>query len=165
MPSVHVAAVDAPWGPVHLAAGDRGVVACESMTPYEPFVERLERRFRSDVSATRHSVLDEAVRLGDAVGFASFHARALVNRGRARQGTGRFEEAMADFTASSRVFLSSSFAGDDSAGAACLSALASGAGSLPGDDSGAGVSFSSSVATVCVSMRRTRRTVHRLTAD
>ena len=43
-------------------------------------------------------VLDEAVRLGDAVGFASFHARALVNRGRARQGVGRFEEAMADFT-------------------------------------------------------------------
>ena len=43
-------------------------------------------------------VLEEAVRLGDAVGFASFHARALVNRGRARQGVGRFEEAMADFT-------------------------------------------------------------------
>ncbi|HET7473460.1 MAG TPA: BTAD domain-containing putative transcriptional regulator, partial [Candidatus Limnocylindrales bacterium] len=43
------------------------------------------------------SLLDEAVRLGDAVGFASFHARALVNRGRARQGIGRFEEAMADF--------------------------------------------------------------------
>ena len=43
-------------------------------------------------------ILDEAVRLGDAVGFASFHARALVNRGRARQGIGRFEEAMADFT-------------------------------------------------------------------
>jgi len=61
-PAVHVAAVEAPWGPVHLAAGDRGVVACESMTPYEPFVERLERRFRCDVSATRHPVLDEAVR-------------------------------------------------------------------------------------------------------
>ena len=62
MPAVHVAVVDAPWGPVHLAAGGRGLVACESMTPYEPFVERLERRFRSDVSATRHPVLDEAVR-------------------------------------------------------------------------------------------------------
>jgi len=61
-PAVHVAAVDAPWGPVHLAAGDRGLVACESMTPYEPFVERLERRFHADVSATRHPVLDEAVR-------------------------------------------------------------------------------------------------------
>ena len=62
MPVVHVAAVDAPWGPVHLAARDRGLVACESMTPYEPFVERLERRFRSVVSATQHPVLDEAVR-------------------------------------------------------------------------------------------------------
>jgi DNA-binding SARP family transcriptional activator len=46
---------------------------------------------------TALEVLDEAVQLGDAVGFATFHARALVNRGRARQGVGRFEEAAADF--------------------------------------------------------------------
>jgi DNA-binding SARP family transcriptional activator len=49
-------------------------------------------------------VLDEAVRLGDAVGFASFHARSLVNRGRARQGVGRFEEAMADFTLARDIY-------------------------------------------------------------
>jgi len=49
-------------------------------------------------------VLDEAVRLGDAVGFASFHARALVNRGRAKQGVGRFEEAMADYTAARDMY-------------------------------------------------------------
>jgi hypothetical protein len=48
----------------------------------------------------------------------------------------------ADFTTSSRVFLSSSFAVDDSAGAA--SARASGAGSLPGDGSGVVSSVDSS---------------------
>ena len=47
---VHVAAVDAPWGPVHLAAWDRGLVACESMTPLEPFVERLDRRLPAEVT-------------------------------------------------------------------------------------------------------------------
>jgi methylated-DNA-[protein]-cysteine S-methyltransferase len=60
-PTVHVAAVDAPWGPIHLAAWDRGLVACESMTPFGPFVERLERRFRTPVVETRHRVLDAAV--------------------------------------------------------------------------------------------------------
>src|SRR4029450_4416817 len=40
-PTVHVAAVEAPWGPVPLGAWDRGLVACESMTPLGPFGERL----------------------------------------------------------------------------------------------------------------------------
>jgi O-6-methylguanine DNA methyltransferase len=60
MPKVHVAIVDAPWGPLHLAAWDRGLVACESMTILEWFVEGLERRFRADVVIGPHSVLDEA---------------------------------------------------------------------------------------------------------
>lgn len=60
-PTVHVAAVDAPWGRVHLAAWDRGLVACESMTPLELFMERLERRLRTEVATSRHPVLDEAV--------------------------------------------------------------------------------------------------------
>ena len=49
-------------------------------------------------------ILDEAVRHADTVGFAAFHARALVNRGRAKQGIGRFEEAMADFTAARGIY-------------------------------------------------------------
>jgi DNA-binding SARP family transcriptional activator len=49
-------------------------------------------------------LLDGAVSLADAVGFAAFHARALVNRGRAKQGTGQFEEAMADFTAAREIY-------------------------------------------------------------
>jgi DNA-binding SARP family transcriptional activator len=49
-------------------------------------------------------ILDGAVRHADTVGFAAFHARALVNRGRAKQGIGRFEEAMADFTAARAIY-------------------------------------------------------------
>jgi DNA-binding SARP family transcriptional activator/Tfp pilus assembly protein PilF len=49
-------------------------------------------------------ILDEAVRHADTVGFSAFHARALVNRGRAKQGIGRFEEAMADFTAARAIY-------------------------------------------------------------
>jgi ATP/maltotriose-dependent transcriptional regulator MalT len=48
--------------------------------------------------------LDEAVRLADTVGFATFHARALVNRGRAHQGLGRFEEALVDFSAARQIY-------------------------------------------------------------
>jgi methylated-DNA-[protein]-cysteine S-methyltransferase len=61
MPPVHVAAVEAPWGPIHLAAWDRGLVACESMTPFEVFVERLGRRLETEVEFTRHPVVDAAV--------------------------------------------------------------------------------------------------------
>ncbi|HEX5015189.1 MAG TPA: methylated-DNA--[protein]-cysteine S-methyltransferase [Candidatus Limnocylindrales bacterium] len=60
MPKVHVAAVDAPWGAVHLAAWDRGLVACESMTPLEWFVDRLECRFGREVVVGSLPVLDDA---------------------------------------------------------------------------------------------------------
>ena len=49
-------------------------------------------------------ILDDAVRHADTVGFSAFHARALVNRGRAKQGIGRFEEAMADYTAARAIY-------------------------------------------------------------
>ncbi len=49
-------------------------------------------------------VLDGAVRLAETVGFAAFQARALVSRGRAKQGVGRFEEALADFAAARDVY-------------------------------------------------------------
>jgi len=61
MPTVHVAVVDAPWGPVHLATSDRGLVACESMIPFEPFVAALERRFRMTVTETPNRILDDAI--------------------------------------------------------------------------------------------------------
>ena len=49
-------------------------------------------------------VLDGAVRLAETVGFAAFQARVLVSRGRAKQGVGRFEEALADFAAARDVY-------------------------------------------------------------
>ena len=49
-------------------------------------------------------VLDGAVRLAETVGFATFHARALVNRGRAKVGVGRFEEALPDFAAARDIY-------------------------------------------------------------
>lgn len=61
MPTVHVAVVDAPWGPVHLATSERGLVACESLTLFEPFVEGLGRRFRSTVTETPNGILADAV--------------------------------------------------------------------------------------------------------
>jgi methylated-DNA-[protein]-cysteine S-methyltransferase len=60
VPLVHVVAVEAPWGAVHLAAWDRGLLACESLTPFEPFVERLERRLRTTVTDKPHPVLEAA---------------------------------------------------------------------------------------------------------
>ena len=38
------------------------------------------------------------------MGFATFDARALVNRGRAHQGLGRFEEALVDFSAAREIY-------------------------------------------------------------
>ena len=58
---------------------------------------------RGDVAGAFRT-LDEAVRLADTVGFATFHARALVNRGRAHQGLGRFEEALADFRSAREIY-------------------------------------------------------------
>jgi methylated-DNA-[protein]-cysteine S-methyltransferase len=60
VPTVHVAAVEAPWGQVHVAAWDGGLVACESLTPLEPFVERLRRRLRAEVSFAGHPVIAAA---------------------------------------------------------------------------------------------------------
>jgi methylated-DNA-[protein]-cysteine S-methyltransferase len=37
--------VDAPWGPIHLAATQTAVVALSHLVPTEPFVASLERRF------------------------------------------------------------------------------------------------------------------------
>lgn len=47
MPDRHVvfAATDAPWGPIRLAATDRGLAALDQLVSHEAFTERLERRF------------------------------------------------------------------------------------------------------------------------
>ena len=56
-----IAAVAAPWGPVHIAATLTGVVALEILAPRDAFVGRLERRLRREVSSARNPILDSAV--------------------------------------------------------------------------------------------------------
>jgi methylated-DNA-[protein]-cysteine S-methyltransferase len=46
-----MAIFDAPWGPIHVAATERGVAAIELMTHTDAFVARLERRLRLPVRA------------------------------------------------------------------------------------------------------------------
>jgi O-6-methylguanine DNA methyltransferase len=41
--------VPGPWGPIHLAASDTGLVGLELMTPTEAFVTNLRRRMGSSV--------------------------------------------------------------------------------------------------------------------
>ena len=47
MPIV-TATVAAPWGPIHVAAGDRGIVAMEQLVSAEDFAAQLRRRFPRD---------------------------------------------------------------------------------------------------------------------
>ena len=63
--AILVAAVAAPWGPIHLAANDEAIVALEVLTPADAFVANLERRFRRSVEFARTGrttvLLDRAV--------------------------------------------------------------------------------------------------------
>jgi methylated-DNA-[protein]-cysteine S-methyltransferase len=48
MPELLVAAsLAAPWGPIWIAASERGVVAIDQLVTEEAFLDRLERRFRT----------------------------------------------------------------------------------------------------------------------
>jgi methylated-DNA-[protein]-cysteine S-methyltransferase len=42
-----IAVLEAPWGPLHVAATSRGIAAIEHLAPTDGFVARLERRFRA----------------------------------------------------------------------------------------------------------------------
>jgi O-6-methylguanine DNA methyltransferase len=60
-------AVPGPWGPIHLATGDRGLVALEILTPPDVFAESLSSRLHAEVltmsgaSARLRGRLDQAV--------------------------------------------------------------------------------------------------------
>ena len=51
----------APWGPIHVAVSDHGIVALDTLTPREVFLEGLEKRFRRDVDAGSSDLLDRVV--------------------------------------------------------------------------------------------------------
>jgi methylated-DNA-[protein]-cysteine S-methyltransferase len=59
--SVAIAAVAAPWGPVHVAATETAVVGLEILAPREGFVMRLERRLHREVRSGTNATLDAAV--------------------------------------------------------------------------------------------------------
>lgn len=44
VPAAVHALVDAPWGPIHVAASDRGIVALELLSPTDLFLDALRRR-------------------------------------------------------------------------------------------------------------------------
>ena len=57
-----VAAVDAPWGPIHVAATRRAVVGIAVLSPREPFTDDVARRTGRDLSSSLgSSVLEAAV--------------------------------------------------------------------------------------------------------
>ena len=57
-----VAAVAAPWGPVHVAASRDAVVGLAVLSPFEPFVADVARRTGRDLAATGGgTALDRAV--------------------------------------------------------------------------------------------------------
>ena len=62
--TVQYVAVPAPWGPVHVAADGRAVLAVELLTPEPVFVAGLERRLRRTVErgvpGSSTSLLDRA---------------------------------------------------------------------------------------------------------
>jgi methylated-DNA-[protein]-cysteine S-methyltransferase len=58
---IRMAAVEAPWGSIHVAVSDRGIVALDTLTPREVFVAGLERRFRTEIGAGAGRHLDDAV--------------------------------------------------------------------------------------------------------
>lgn len=68
------ASIDAPWGPIRLAATSRGLTALDQLVSSEAFAERLEHRFGST-----------PVALGDAPreSAASTHLRAALDSLRA----------------------------------------------------------------------------------
>jgi methylated-DNA-[protein]-cysteine S-methyltransferase len=68
--SAIVRTVAGPWGPLHLAATDRGIVAAESVTTVDAFRSTVTRRLHAPVLAEaevpaddpRHAILDRAER-------------------------------------------------------------------------------------------------------
>jgi methylated-DNA-[protein]-cysteine S-methyltransferase len=64
------ATVDAPWGPIRLAATRRGLAALDQLASNDAFVERLERRFGTNPSDVADSRGEPAARA---------HAQAAVD--------------------------------------------------------------------------------------
>ena len=59
---IHVVAIEAPWGPIHVATTPDAVVALAVHAPLEPFVDDVARRIRRPVeTGGRDRLRDQAV--------------------------------------------------------------------------------------------------------
>lgn len=82
-----VAAIGAPWGPIHIAATRQAVVGLAVLSPREPFVDDVVRRTGMVLDAGASGVLDRAVAAveefleGDPTALGSL-ALDLADRGR-----------------------------------------------------------------------------------
>ena len=59
---IAAAAEEAPWGPIHIAATERGLAALELMTTREAFEAGLERRYGTPVRWVDGAVPDGGAR-------------------------------------------------------------------------------------------------------
>ena len=83
------ASVAGPWGPIHVAATSRGIVAIDILAPREVFVSELERRLRVPVeiidggrtSAARHLRQGEAAVRGFVAGDPNAFANLVLDLG------------------------------------------------------------------------------------
>src|SRR5439155_27083468 len=83
------ASVAGPWGPIHVAATSRGIVAIDILAPREVFVSELERRLRVPVeiidggrtSAARHLRQGEAAVRGFVAGDPDAFANLVLDLG------------------------------------------------------------------------------------
>ncbi len=66
MGAVAFAVVRAPWGPLHVAAGSRAVVAVEQLATTDGFVARLQARLAGDVRPAGAAADPTASRLAEA---------------------------------------------------------------------------------------------------
>ena len=81
--AVAAGAVEAPWGPVHVAASERGIVAIELMTNGTAFLADLERRFRCPVTWVAVGAPARAARPGEGPAPAAW-SRAATQLAAAR---------------------------------------------------------------------------------
>ena len=63
MPSAIVRTIAGPWGPLHLAATSRGIVAVESATTDDAFMSLVARRLHGPVVAERDVAADDPRRI------------------------------------------------------------------------------------------------------
>jgi len=61
MSGIRIAAVAAPWGPIHIATTSRGVLAIAILSPPEPFLADARRRSGLEPQAGSSRLLDRAV--------------------------------------------------------------------------------------------------------